>query len=123
MMGKEAALSGDLCACRCSPPPVMVASQSTMSQTFETHELASMGFAANGMPLKEESRGDFDELVRVVDGDGRSLCGVPFHIQTKSGTIHKGVTDENGHCPRVCTGSCEHLEIAIGIEAVKRWHA
>ncbi|WP_013591187.1 PAAR domain-containing protein [Paraburkholderia phenoliruptrix] len=99
MMGKEAALDGDLCACNCYPHPVMLASQSTMSQSFESHHLTDMGFACNGTPLRKDPVGNFDERVRVLDGSGRPLSGVPFHIKARSGDIHKGVTDSEGYCP------------------------
>ncbi|WP_240805032.1 hypothetical protein [Cupriavidus oxalaticus] len=123
MMGKEVALEGDLCACRCYPHPVMLASQDTMFQSFEPHELAEMGSASNGGPLKKEPLGDFDERVRVIDRDGRPLSGVPFHIKTKSGAVHKGVTDSEGYCPRVYTTNIEDLNIAIAYKAVERWSA
>ncbi len=123
MMGKESALEGDLCVCKCYPPPVMIASQNTMFQSFESHHLADMGFASNGTPLRKEPVGDFDERVRVLDGAGRPLSGVPFHIKTKSGAVHKGVTDSEGYCPRVYTANVENLDIAIGYKAVERWNA
>lgn len=123
MMGKEAALDGDLCACGCYPHPVMLASQSTMSQSFESHHLAARGFASNGTPLQKEPVGDFDEQVRVLDGNGRPLSGVPFHIKTSTGAVHKGVTDSEGRCPRVYTKYISKLDIAIGYKAVERWNA
>ena len=52
LMGKKAALDGDLCACKCDPPPLMLASQNTMFQDFEVCHLADMGFAPNGAPLQ-----------------------------------------------------------------------
>ncbi|WP_233831976.1 PAAR domain-containing protein [Paraburkholderia sp. ZP32-5] len=48
LMGKEAALDGDLCACHCSPQPTMVASNASMGQSFETGELAAMGCHPDG---------------------------------------------------------------------------
>ncbi|CAB4047656.1 PAAR domain-containing protein [Paraburkholderia phenoliruptrix] len=123
MMGKEAALDGDLCACNCYLHPVMLASQSTMSQSFESHHLTDMGFACNGTPLRKDPVGNFDERVRVLDGSGRPLSGVPFHIKARSGAIHKGVTDSEGYCPRIYTTHAEKLDIAIGYKAVERWNA
>ncbi|WP_063901710.1 PAAR domain-containing protein [Burkholderia ubonensis] len=48
LMGFEAALEGDEVACGCSPRPTMIASQDAMYQSFESHELLGMGFAADG---------------------------------------------------------------------------
>ncbi|WP_080335547.1 PAAR domain-containing protein [Burkholderia pseudomallei] len=48
MMGHQAALEGDRVACGCSPRPSMIASQDTMYESFESHQLLGMGFAADG---------------------------------------------------------------------------
>lgn len=47
LMGRRAALEGDLCLCRCDPPPQLVASQWDMFQSFEGAgvERAGDGFA------------------------------------------------------------------------------
>ncbi|WP_321873221.1 PAAR domain-containing protein [Burkholderia ubonensis] len=123
MMGKESALEGDLCVCRCYPPPTMIASQDTRYQTFESHHLAEQGFTANGLPLTPDPISNFDERVRVLDANGRPLTGVPFHIKTEVGGVHKGVTDADGYCPRVYTTDAQNLDIAIGYKAVERWNA
>lgn len=49
MMGKTPALEGDLCLCGCEPPPVLIASQSDMAQTFDSQALTKMGFGAAGV--------------------------------------------------------------------------
>lgn len=51
LMGKQAALDGDLCACRCSPQPVMIAPNAGMGQTFQSSELAAMGYQPDGSPI------------------------------------------------------------------------
>ena len=53
-MGRQPALEGDLCACKCDPSPVMLASQTTMFESFDSHQLAGMGFASSGRPLDEK---------------------------------------------------------------------
>ncbi|RZT42042.1 PAAR domain-containing protein [Cupriavidus agavae] len=50
-MGKTEALDGDICACRCEPAPVMIASQNQMFHRFEAEDLAAMGFDTRGRPL------------------------------------------------------------------------
>lgn len=40
MMGGEAALDGDTCACKCEPSPVMIASQTNSFQTLDSRALA-----------------------------------------------------------------------------------
>ncbi|MEM5369177.1 PAAR domain-containing protein [Paraburkholderia azotifigens] len=120
-MGKDAALDGDICVCKCHPAPELLASQNTMSESFETGELEAMGFGPSGKPLVRVPTGDFDERVRVVGLDGRPLCGVPYHIRTALGEIYKGVTDESGHCPRIFTEEAQQLDIALGLTALQRW--
>ncbi|RKP46859.1 PAAR domain-containing protein [Trinickia fusca] len=50
-MGKRPALDGDICACGCSPQPVMHASQTRMFESYTSGELAAMGFADGGRPI------------------------------------------------------------------------
>lgn len=125
IMGKEAAFDGDLCACKCTPPPVMKASQNDMYQSFETHELTAMGFSAEGNPLEQitQSTDSFDEQIRVLGSDGLPISGVPFHIKTEDGIIYKGVTDEEGCSPRIHTSDVKSLDIAVGYKAVERWNS
>ncbi|WP_423380804.1 PAAR domain-containing protein [Burkholderia sp. LMG 32019] len=123
MMGKDVALEGDLCACRCYPPPTMLSSQSTMFQSFEGHHVTDQGFTSSRLPLTPGPLSRFDERVRVLDGNGRPLSGVPFRIETEAGVIHKGLTDADGYCPRVYTTDSQNLDIAIGYKAVERWNA
>ncbi|MFP3567178.1 PAAR domain-containing protein [Paraburkholderia sp. SIMBA_030] len=121
MMGKEAALEGDLCLCKCHPTPVMVASQDTAFHSFESHELKEKGFGPTGNPLVDDYKGAFDERVRILDEEGRPLCGVPYHIKTASGATFKGLTDLSGYCPRVYTKDAQQLNIAVGMKALERW--
>lgn len=45
---KEVGVENDLCICKCSPPPRLIASQDGMFMSFEPHDLASMGYHADG---------------------------------------------------------------------------
>jgi hypothetical protein len=121
MMGKDAALDGDLCGCKCVPTPVMHASQSTMYESFEGGELERMGFTANGTLIDRTPKGDFDERVRIVDDRERPLASVPYHIRTSRGRTYKGLTDASGYCPRVYTDNAETLDVALGMKALERW--
>ncbi|WP_367889726.1 PAAR domain-containing protein [Burkholderia sp. S171] len=65
-IGKEPALDNDLCACQCDPRPHFISSQSGMFMSFESHELAAMGFSptesgnmywsSKGTPCEAEGR-------------------------------------------------------------------
>lgn len=121
LMGKEQALDGDLCLCKCHPSPVMLSSQTESFHSFESHDLAAMGYGASGEPPTEEDRGNYDERVRVLDRNGQPVCSTPYHIRTASGAIYKGLTDSHGYCPRVYTDDASRLDIAVGLEALGRW--
>lgn len=44
--GRNAALEGDLCLCKCSPPPHLIANQSLRSQSFSDSEAAAFAASA-----------------------------------------------------------------------------
>lgn len=123
MHGKQQALDGDICICNCHPPPVLRASQDHASHSFDTGELAAMGYDAYGAPLPVKPTGDYDERVRVLDANRRPIAGIPYHIRTATGAVHKGLTDASGYCPRVYTNDVSRLDIAIGMKALERWSA
>lgn len=121
MMGKEQALDGDLCLCKCHPSPTMLASQQDSFHSFEVHELAEMGYAPAGLSPAEQSRGKYDERVRVLDTSNKPVCSAPYHIRAANGAVYKGLTDSQGYCPRVYTSDVSSLDIAIGLKALERW--
>ena len=121
MMGKERALDGDVCLCKCHPPPVMIASQTDSFHSFESDKLAEMEYGPSGQSLTEEYRGNCDERVRVLDGNNQPVCGSPYHIRTSAGAVYKGLTDSQGYCPRVYTKDVSKLDIAVGLQALELW--
>ncbi|WP_366918932.1 PAAR domain-containing protein [Burkholderia aenigmatica] len=124
MHGKEQALDGDICICKCVPPPVMIASQHDSYQSFETHELSDMGHAGGGaLSMTVQYRGNYDERVRVLNESGQPIPSIPYHIKTSTGAVYKGLTDVSGYCPRVYTDDVSKLDIAIGMQALERWDA
>ncbi|RQH04253.1 PAAR domain-containing protein [Paraburkholderia dinghuensis] len=110
-MGKQPALEGDLCACKCAPKPVMIASQSVMFESYEAHHLASMGYDAAGNPLPTEKF--FDEQFQLLDTHtGKPLANVEYAIKRASGNLEHGVTDANGYTHRLAkTSEAEGVNI------------
>ncbi|WP_080406117.1 PAAR domain-containing protein [Burkholderia ubonensis] len=49
--GVQVALENDLCVCKCTPPPRLIASTDNMSMSFEANELSSMGYQADGSSI------------------------------------------------------------------------
>jgi uncharacterized Zn-binding protein involved in type VI secretion len=95
MMGKEPALEGDICVCKCDPPPTMLASQSDMFESFESHQLASMGYTDTGDPIEHASKA-YDQHFRIINSDGEPVEGLPYLLKSSDGTTVQGVTLANG---------------------------
>ncbi|MBR7974061.1 PAAR domain-containing protein [Burkholderia vietnamiensis] len=123
MMGKQQALASDVCSCKCTPPPVMIASQTSAYHTFESYGSPDTGHSSFGESLTDAYRGAFDEQVRVLDAPGNPIVGTLYHIKTADGAIYKGLTDVSGYCPRVYTDDVSRLDIAIGMQALERWES
>ncbi|AXF13734.1 PAAR domain-containing protein [Paraburkholderia caledonica] len=115
LMGKQAALENDICICKCSPAPRLIASQNNASMSFESGELAAMGFRPDGSPMPKET-GAFDEQVRAV-GQGASE-GYPYFIETADGRTFSGSLDRNGQLPRVYTDLQANYNVCWGDEAL-----
>ena len=70
IVGKEQALEGDICVCKCQPFPVMVASQFTSYEEFDEYHLGQMGFNADGTrtpPLASLKEAQDDQPSTLVD--------------------------------------------------------
>ncbi|MEX3982806.1 PAAR domain-containing protein [Paraburkholderia sp. EG287A] len=110
MMGKERALEGDLCACKCDPQPKMIASQSSMFETFDSHALASMGFAPNGLPIGASTSPHWIKFALSENGNCEGIqCAAHF----ADGTIEHGTFDANNavRFARETSSPCTRVEI------------
>lgn len=79
MMGKQQALEGDLCLCKCNPPPVLLASQKSAWHVFESHELG--GATSGGHSMTDRYQSEHDELehyFEIVD----ATTGAPIEGMT-----------------------------------------
>ncbi|NJL73515.1 MAG: hypothetical protein HC888_19320 [Candidatus Competibacteraceae bacterium] len=63
----------------------------------------------------------YDEQFRIIDNEGEPLRRYPFLIEDGSGHIYKGLTDDDGCCPRIHTEAPEVLSILLGVFAVEKW--
>lgn len=105
---RQIGLEGDLCICKCNPPPRLIASRQDMSMSFTADELAAMGYKPNGAPMV------FDEqFVLVHHRTGRPLEGVRYWITKASGKVTSGVTDTQGRTQRITTDRAERLSLEI----------
>ncbi|WP_082729790.1 PAAR domain-containing protein [Burkholderia sp. FL-7-2-10-S1-D7] len=114
MMGKEPALEGDLCVCKCYPNPVMLASQNSMFESFESQNLADMGFVASGLASAVESPSE--HWIRFALKDAGSCEGLRCLAHFSDGTVEEGFFDSNNvaHFNRTNSSPCQKVEVKIG---------
>ena len=106
--GLEAALSDDICVCKCEPAPRLINTTQNMFQTVTTAEIVEKGgdFWLDIHPQNEQFTLR-DQQTR------RPLANVHYRIKTKSRTILQGVTDANGKTQRVATASLAALALEV----------
>jgi uncharacterized Zn-binding protein involved in type VI secretion len=63
----------------------------------------------------------YDEQYRILDEDGEPMANVPYYIKDELGRVYKGITEEDGLCPRVFTDNEEELEVYLGVAAMEKW--
>jgi hypothetical protein len=93
--GKEFALSGDLCICKCNPPPKLIASQSLKCQTLA---LAWVESAEEAAARAVSANIDAEELVpiRLTDeATDRPHANRKYRLQLADKVV-EGVTDSDG---------------------------
>jgi uncharacterized Zn-binding protein involved in type VI secretion len=117
LMGKQVALENDVCICKCSPPPRLIASQNNASMSFEADELAAMGLRADGSPLPKATaatHGTFDERFVLKDGSGNGLANTYYTIKLPSGELRHGTTDSEGRTARYQTNGARNIAVHLG---------
>jgi hypothetical protein len=100
--GKQVALEGDYCVCKCDPSPVLIASRDNMYMTMSSDELSHMGYASDGTSLEMKSaalREVFDRCFRFVDENGQPVSGIRVHLTGVDARITLVHTDSNGRTP------------------------
>lgn len=94
--GRQKALSGDLCLCRCNPPPVLVALQQTASTQGHTQarfDEQGSGFA--GLPPHDPTH-SHDQRFLVLTHDQQPVADRLYRL-TYPGGIAQGRTDAQGY--------------------------
>ncbi|WP_179711281.1 PAAR domain-containing protein [Paraburkholderia bryophila] len=120
LMGKQVALEGDVCACQCYPLPVMLASQSDMTMSFEAHELARMGLGSDGASINETPASD--HWIRFALNERGSCEGLGCRAHFADGSVAHGTFDANNivHFERPNATPCQKVELAIDYEKPSR---
>jgi uncharacterized Zn-binding protein involved in type VI secretion len=113
MLGKQQALEGDICICKCSPPPVFSASQTSASHSWED-EWGDMGYAASLVASQGERRATHHERFRLCDRAGKPMRDTYYTLRLSTGEIEHGTTDEHGRTARYTTDSAQPIRFYIG---------
>ncbi|HEV3429412.1 MAG TPA: PAAR domain-containing protein [Paraburkholderia sp.] len=113
MMGKQQALDGDICICKCTPPPVMLASQDSAWHSFTHEEWAAMGAGASGTSMTSEYRGAYDEQYTLTDNEGYPISGRRYRVRIDSNIVANGVTDANGKTQRIATDTSKRIRLEV----------
>ncbi|KVM61884.1 hypothetical protein WJ58_03600 [Burkholderia ubonensis] len=119
--GKAMVKDWDWVLCPCRKNRV----RASMSSTFyiadgggSDREVATY---ANG--FTNTSAQSYDEQVRIIDESGVPIRHIPYFITDAAGNVYKGMTDDQGLCPRVYTDGKQPLHITVGMKALEHWNA
>jgi hypothetical protein len=110
MFGKEQALEGDICLCKCNPPPVMIASQNRSFHKFSAGQLADMGNAGNDRPSAKYASNE--HWVRFLLTETGSCQGLRCRAYFADGSVEDRRADASNtiHFDRPNTSPCHRLE-------------
>lgn len=112
---KEIALSDELCICRCSPPPKLIAEQTAKCQIILVVNDESTG-QAQAQEVTTPAH-LYDEQPQLV---GPPIEGVPYFIATLDGRTFSGRTGPGGLLPRVTTEGEGEYHVYWGDEGLHR---
>lgn len=100
-MGKEVALSDDLCICKCTPPPRLLANQAMCYQQIDADwhagQAGAAADAAAELNAAESNAATPDGMPLVLlDPDTEQPCKHrPYRLELE-GSVIEGTTDQNG---------------------------
>ena len=92
------------------PKPTMIASQSSMVESFDSNALASMGFGPNGLPIGASTSPHWIKFALSEKGNCEGLqCAAHF----ADGTVEHGTFDANNtiRFARETSSPCTRVEI------------
>ncbi|MCA8277205.1 hypothetical protein LGN17_32480 [Burkholderia sp. AU30280] len=111
--GQQWALSGDINACGCHPPPVFYAERGMRMVIGNEYLAAQKGQGSGNFQSTADDAGYDEQYVLRSERTGSPLARVPYRIHTSSGKLFSGVTDCAGCTQRVATSRAENLRIEI----------
>ncbi|WP_071764020.1 PAAR domain-containing protein [Burkholderia ubonensis] len=114
MMGKEALLDGDLCICKCDPPPTLIASQGDRFMSFESQS----GTVGSGASWSAQSANvmTHDQHFRIINSDGTPVEGLRYRLQVDGEQDIVGQTGAAGKTQLARSNSAKTVSLSIVIE-------
>jgi uncharacterized Zn-binding protein involved in type VI secretion len=120
MMGKQQALDGDICLCKCDPPPICLASQDSAWHEVEAHEMTGTGYVPRNETVVSSFRSAYDEQFVLRDATGKCLADTYYTAHLSSGELVHGITDSMGRTHRYPTDGAQRVVIHLGhLESVQ----
>lgn len=117
--GRQVALDGDLCVCRCQVAPHLIASYPNAYQGFEAPEIAGTPSAAewlgrSGLNLPApSSTEEYGKVFQFKDSvTGELLCDRTLLVD-EGGTIRIAKTDGNGQATIQATGGLIKIHLVF----------
>ncbi|RBB38920.1 hypothetical protein DPV79_16205 [Burkholderia reimsis] len=114
MMGKAAILDGDLCICKCDPPPTLIASQGDRFMSFES-EPEAVGSSAKGF-RQGSSVLTHDRHFRIINSDGTPVEGLRYRLQVDGEQDIVGQTGASGKTQLARSNGAKTVSLSIVIE-------
>ncbi|QGZ61216.1 PAAR domain-containing protein [Paraburkholderia acidisoli] len=111
MTGRQQALDGDICLCRCSPPPLCLASQDSAWHEFGLDETVNSG--ADGKSGSHAVNAVYNEQFRLIDDNGVVLRNVRYRVYAGVNIVAVGTTDANGRTQRIATEGRRDLRLDV----------
>jgi uncharacterized Zn-binding protein involved in type VI secretion len=118
--GKQYALHDDLCICKCSPPPKLIAEQSSKCQVIVLAAEESIEEAHARATATRAAIAIYDEQPHLL---APPIEGLPYHIETKDGRKVSGRTGPGGLLPRIATENEGDYAVYWGDEALSKMEA
>jgi len=99
--GRQINLDGDLCICKCSPPPRLKASNNAHTVDFGNHEITGMPGSSNwlayaGYTTAPELTPSYGKIFEFKDSETGKILANRTFIVNDNGSIRKSKTDNNG---------------------------
>lgn len=120
--GLEAALSDDICVCKCEPSPLLINTMNAMYQDVTVSEAVgsvSARIVASPASNLTSATSIYDEQVRAA-ATGVTLRGYPYLIETADGQTLAGRVDAVGKLPRIETGISGNYTVHWGDDALAK---